>query len=94
MRITGEASGFWDHFGAQKKKEKKTRSKVATCQRRDVGTSRHSNVVSSQRRDVWSIEEKVNKHLNVTTSSRYLPQNRKKQRRPNFEVSKNIRRRA
>ena len=33
--ITGEAGGFWDHFGAKKKKEKKSGSN-AMCQRRDV----------------------------------------------------------
>ena len=44
MCITGEAGGFRDHFGAEKKKKKKTGSTVATCQRHNV----------------WSIEEKVN----------------------------------
>ena len=37
MCITGEADGFWDHFEAEKKKEKKTTS----------NTSRRSNVVTS-----------------------------------------------
>ena len=67
MCITGEAGGFRDHFGAKKKKEKK------------IGT----NVATFQRRDVWSTEEKVNECVNVATSSRFLPQNHKKQKRPN-----------
>ena len=40
MCITGEVGGFWDHFGVEKKKEKKTGINVATFQRRDVSTSR------------------------------------------------------
>ena len=40
MCIIGEAGGFRDHFGAKKKKEKKTGSNVATSQCRDVSTSR------------------------------------------------------
>ena len=71
----GEAGGFRDHFGAKKKKEKK---KAATL--------RHSRVVTSQRRDVWSTEEKVDERLNVATSSRFLPQNHKNQMGPNFEI--------
>ena len=36
MCITGEACGFQDHFGAEKKKEKKTDSNGATFKRRDI----------------------------------------------------------
>ena len=57
MCIIGEACGFRDHFGAKKKKDKKTGSNVVMCQRRDV----------------WSTEEKVNERLNVATSLRFLP---------------------
>ena len=39
MCITGEAGGFRDHFEAEKKKEKKTGSNVATCQRCDIPAS-------------------------------------------------------
>ena len=86
MCITGEASGFRDHFGAEKKKEKKIGNKVATLARCDVSTSqclvnRRKSQRTSQRRD-------------VVTSSRILPQNHKKQKRPNCEASKNVRRRA
>ena len=59
-----------------------------------VATSQRSNVVTSQRHDVWSTEEKVNKCLKVATSSQFLPQNHKKQRRPNFGGWKNVQRRA
>ena len=79
MCITGEAGGFRNHFGAEKKKEKKTGSNIATFQRRDVSTSRRLvNRRKSQRR-------------NVATSSRFLPQNDKKQNIPNLEASKNRR---
>ena len=40
MCITGEVGGFRDHFGVEKKKEKKTGSNVAAFQCRDVSTSR------------------------------------------------------
>ena len=62
--------------------------------RKLAATSRHSSVVTSQRRNVWSIEEKVNKGPNVAMSSRFLPQNHKNQKRPNGEASKNVRTRA
>ena len=60
MCITCEAGGFRNHFGAEKKKEKKTGSNVATYQRHDV----------------WSTEEKVNERLNVATSQRSMSQHR------------------
>ena len=56
--------------------------------RKQTATSRHYSVVTSQRRDVWSTEEKVDERLNVAMSSRFLPQNHKKQRGPNFEIIK------
>ena len=59
MCIIGEAGGFRDHFGAEKKKEKKTGSNVATSsqqkkksmnvsmsRRRDVATSQHYDVIA------------------------------------------------
>ena len=54
MCIIGETGGFQDHFGSEKKKEKKTGS--------NVGTSQH--------RDIWSTEEKVNECLKLATSQR------------------------
>ena len=39
--------------------------------RKLAATSRRSNVLTSQRRDVWSIEEKVNERPNITTSQRH-----------------------
>ena len=54
--------------------------------RKQAATLRHSRFVTSQRRDVWSTEEKFDERLNVATSSRFLPRNHKKQRGPNFEI--------
>ena len=59
-----------------------------------AATSRCSSVVTSQRHDVWSTEERVNKCLNIATSSRFLPRNHKKKKRPNLEASKNVRTRV
>ena len=60
MCIAGEAGGFQNHFGAEKKKEKKIGSNVATLQCYDVSTSRHlinrrKSQRTSQRRDVIAI---------------------------------------
>ena len=57
MCITSEAGGFRNHFRAEKKKEKKTGSNVATFQCHDVSTSRRlvnrrKSQRTSQRRDV------------------------------------------
>ena len=54
MCITGETGGFRDHFGAEKKKEKKN----------------GNNIETSQHRDIWLIEEKVNERLKFTTLQR------------------------
>ena len=81
MCITGEAGGFRDHFGAEKKKEKKTGSNVSTFQRRDVSTSRR--LVNRRK------SQQTSQHHDVSmsrTSSRFLPQNHKKQKRPNFHI--------
>ena len=82
MCITGEAGGFWDHFGAKKKKEKKTGSNVATCQCRDV----------------WLTEEKVNERATSThklqvpsfffTNNTGAPQESKNRISPNDKVRK------
>ena len=60
MWIIGEASGFQNHFGAEKKKEKKIGSNIATFQRCDVATSqrlvnRRKSQQGTQRRDVIAI---------------------------------------
>ena len=58
MCITGEAGGFRDHFGVEKKKEKKIGSNVTTFQLRDVSTSGQQ-------------KKKVNERANVTTYQRH-----------------------
>ena len=88
MCITGEAGGFWDHFGAEKKKEKKTGSNIATSQRRDIrSTEEKSTNVSTSRRHKIAMSQR----RNVATSSQFLPQNHKKQKRPNLEALKDVR---
>ena len=91
MCITGEAGGFQNHFGAEKKKEKKTGSNVATFQRHDVSTSRHLvNIRKSQRTSQLRVIATLRRR-NIAMSSRFLPHNHKKQRRLNLEASKNVR---
>ena len=58
--ITSEAGGFRDHFGVEKKKEKKTGSNVATFQCRDISMSQ---CLVNRRK------KRFNERLNVTTSS-------------------------
>ena len=58
MCIIGEVGGFRDHFGAEKKKEEKTGSNVATFQRLNVamsGQQKKKSQQTSQHRDVIAI---------------------------------------
>ena len=84
MCITGEAGGFRNHFGA-KKKEKKSGSNVVTFQRRDVVTSRRLVNRRKSQRATQCCNVSMSRCLNVVTSSRFQPQNHKKQKRPNLE---------
>ena len=45
MCITGEAGGFWNHFGVEKKKEKETGSNVWSTEEK----------VNERRRDIIAI---------------------------------------
>ena len=55
-------------------------------------TSRCSNVVTSQHliNGEKSTSDPTSRCLNVATSLQFLPQNHKKQWKPNFEASKNV----
>ena len=47
-------------------------------------TSQRSNIVTLQRRNIWSTEVKVKEQLNIATFTPFLHQNYKKHGRPNF----------
>ena len=52
------------------------------------------NIATSSQLKKKSTNFSTSRRRNVATSSRFLPQNHKKQRTPNLEASKNVRRRA
>ena len=58
---------------------------VSMCQRRDAPTSRH--LVNREK----STSDQTSRRLNGVTSWRSMPQNHKKQWRPNFKALKNVR---
>ena len=89
MCIIGEAGGFRDHFGAEKKKEKKTGSNVATSSQQkkksmNVSTSRRRDVATSRCRDVATLRRHRDFCLRIIKSKGDLI----------LRSSKNVRRRA